>query len=116
MNKEEISQFFNCLGEIWRDITIVEFLMRCAIAKKDGDINLFPQPPYTKDKIYNKYPKSFSHQSFEIITNKFNKRFPDIKIPQELIQLRDGMAHGIIADINNSGIDKIVKFKELENK
>ena len=35
---------------------------------------------------------------------------------QELIQLRDGMAHGIIAEINKSGIDQIIKFKELKDK
>jgi len=36
MNKEESAKlFFQCLGEIWRDITWIEFLMRCAIAKHD---------------------------------------------------------------------------------
>lgn len=67
--------------------------MRCAIAKKDGDIDKFPKAPYIKNKIYTEYPKSFSHLSFEIITQKFNRRFPKLKIPNEIIQLRDAMAH-----------------------
>jgi hypothetical protein len=35
MNEKETKLFFECLGEIWRDITTIEFLMRVCIAKKD---------------------------------------------------------------------------------
>jgi len=114
MNQEETSQFFECLGEIWRDITAIEFLMRCAIAKKDKEIDKFPQPPYTKGKIYKDYPDSFSSYGFEEILNKFNKCFPKIGLPKEAMELRHAMAHGIIAEIN--GIMQIVKFKEKGKK
>jgi hypothetical protein len=50
-------------------------------------------PPYTKNKSYNNYPKAFKHYSFEIITKKFNHRFPNVLIPNEVILLRDAMAH-----------------------
>lgn len=93
MNKEEITQFFAYLGEIWRDITLIEFLMRCAIAKKDGDIKKFPLPPYTKEKLYKNPPKSFLHYNLETIVKQFNQRFPEIQIPQELINFRHAMAH-----------------------
>ena len=63
-NEAEVKNFFECLGEIWRDITFIEFLMRCAIAKKEGEILKFPKPPYEKGKVYNEYPKSFSNFSF----------------------------------------------------
>lgn len=115
MQKEEISHFFEYLGEVWRDITAIEFLMRCAIAKKDNEIDKFPKPPYTKGKVYKDYPDSFSYYDFEIITAKFNKRFPSIKIPQELIDLRHAMAHGIISQINGSNVDQLIKFKEIKN-
>lgn len=113
MDKKGISQFFGYLGEIWRDITVIEFLMRCAIAKKDGEIFKFPQPPYDKGKIYKDYPNSFSYHNFEIITAKFNKRFPDIQIPQEFIDLRHAMAHGVIAQVDGGSTDMLIKFKEL---
>ncbi len=113
---EETKFFFECLGEIWRDITAIEFLMRCAIAKTNGDIDKFPLPPYTKGRVYNHYPNSFSHYSFEIVVAKFNKRFPNLAIPPELIQLRDAMAHGITMEIENSGNIELVKFKESKDK
>lgn len=93
MNQKDTEQFFQNLGEIWRDITAIEFLMRCSIAKFDGEIEKFPKPPYTIGKSYKNYPKSFSHLSFEFLTNKFNTRFPNFEITKEVIQLRDAMAH-----------------------
>ncbi len=116
MNEKETSQFFQNLGEIWRDITAMEFLMRCAIAKNDGEEVRFPQPPYEKGRSYKEYPKAFKHLSFEMVTNKFNKRFPEIAVPQELIQLRDAMAHGITAEINKSDKVQLVKFKEMKDQ
>lgn len=115
MNEKEISEFLESLGEIWRDITAIEFLMRCAIAKKDNDGGHFPKPPYIKGEIYHNYPDSFSHFSFEIVTTKFNQRFPQINIPKEIIELRDAMAHGIIAGVNQSG-NQLLKFKENKEK
>lgn len=115
MNKGDFN-FFECLGKILRDITAIEFLMRCAIAKTDGEIEKIPKPPFTKGKVYKDYPKSFSHFSFEIIVAKFNKRFPQLALPQELIQLRDAMAHGLIVEIDNSGVTEIVKFKEVKGE
>jgi len=114
MNKDEFN-FFECLGEIWRDITAIEFLMRCAIAKKDEEIKEMPKPPFIKGRVYKNYPKSFSHFSFEIVVSKFNKRFPQFVVPNELVQLRDAMAHGVIAEIDNRGVIELVKFKETKD-
>lgn len=116
MNQAEIHKFFECLGEVWRDISGIEFLMRCAIAKKDGDIDKLPVAPYDKGKTYNQYPKSFSDLSFENVTIKFNKRFPEIRIPNEIIQLRNAMAHGVISEINNDGITRLIKFREQKEE
>ncbi|MBU3979224.1 hypothetical protein KJ980_05510 [Patescibacteria group bacterium] len=116
MNQDEVKFFFECLGEVWRDITAIEFLMRCAIARKDGEIGKFPKPPYTKGKVYKEYPKSFSNPSFGEITKEFNKYFPNISLPQELIQLRHAMAHGVIAEIDKNGVNHLVKFKRNYKK
>lgn len=116
MDKKENSQFFECLGEIWRDITAIEFLMRSAIAINDNEIEKFPKPPYDNEKVYKDYPDSFSHYSFEIITKKFNRCFPAISIPKELTKLRDAMAHGVIAEINKDEVNQLVKFKESKSK
>lgn len=115
MNQKEIEQFFQYLGEVWRDITAIEFLMRCAITKKDGEEKKFPKPPYTKGKVYKDYPGAFSHFSFEVLTAKFNKRFPKLALQNEVVQLRDAMAHGVTAEIDNSGTIQLIKFKESKN-
>ena len=111
MNKNII--FFEYLGEIWRDITAIEFLMRCAIAKKDGDIEKLPKPPYTKGKVYNSYPKSFFITAFEDLVKKFNEDFPKIELPPEFIELRHAIAHGLIVEVNNSGTTELIKFKPV---
>ncbi len=115
MNPQETKDFFECLGEIWRDITAIEFLMRCAIAKDNGDLGKLPQPPYTKGLAYSSYPNAFGHFSFEFIVEKFNKRYPTLTIPKELIELRDAMAHGLIAQVNNSEYNQLIKFKESKD-
>jgi hypothetical protein len=117
MNSEQNESllFFQDLGEIWRDITALEFLMRCAIAKYDGEESKFPKPPYEKGKSYKKYPKAFAHLSFEIVVEKFNNRFPEMIIAEEIVQLRDAMAHGITAEIDKSGKTQLVKFKEMKD-
>lgn len=115
MKKDNTDLFFKYLWEIRRDITAIEFFMRCAIAKKDGEIDKFPKAPYIKNKLYNEYPDSFWHFSFEIITQKFNNRFPKLQIPKEIVELRDAMAHWIIAEIDNSNINQLIKFKENRN-
>lgn len=114
MKQSEYIEFFGYLGEILRDITAIEFLMRCAIAKKDWEILNFPKPPYSKDTIYTNYPNSFWHYSFEIIVQKFHKRFPKIEIPQDLVDMRNAIAHGMISEIWNNEIPQLVKFKEFE--
>lgn len=89
MEKGEEKQFFAYLGEIWRDIPLIEFLMRCAIARHDGEITKFPMPPYKKEKIYKNITGSFSpRHSFETIRKKFISRFPNIPVPVELTNLR----------------------------
>ncbi|MFA6397675.1 MAG: hypothetical protein WDK96_02405 [Candidatus Paceibacterota bacterium] len=115
METKEIKEFFETLGEIWRDIALIEFLMRGALAQKEGDVNKWPNPPYTKGKIYIEYPKSFSHTHFSDVAKEFNKKFPKLAIPQELIDLRNAMAHGFIAEVNYSGIDEVVKFKKQKD-
>jgi len=114
-NEVETKEFFKCLGEIWRDITAIEFLMRACIAKKDGEINKFPKPPYEKGKIYSDCPNSFSIQGFSNVATKFNKYFTKLTIPQELIDLRHAMAHGIIAEVDKDGVDRLVKFNKNKN-
>lgn len=115
MKTKDTKEFFETLGEIWRDITSIEFLMRCALAQKEGDANKFPQPPYDKGKIYSEYPKSFSHTYFGDVAKEFNQNFPELAIPQELIDLRNAMAHGLIAEVNHRGMDEVVKFKKQED-
>lgn len=116
MEKKNINNFFETLGEIWRDITLIEFLMRGALAQKNGDVDKMPKPPYTKGKVYKEYPKSFSYIYFNDVAQEFNKEFPKLAIPQELIDLRNAMAHGFIAEINYSGIDEVVKFRRQKDK
>ena len=114
MKKEEI--FFANLGEIWRDITAIEFLMRCAIAKFDNELEKFPKPPYEKGKIYKNVPKSFLISSFQKVKSEFNKKFPKDKFPQELVELRNAMAHGIISQINQKSFDQLVKFRNYQKE
>lgn len=111
-NSKEIKDFFECLGEIWRDITAIEFLMRGALAQKNGDVNLWPRTPYTKGKFYNQYPKSFSFNYFDEVAIAFNKEFPKLAIPQELRDFRNAMAHGCISRIDNNGVDELIKFRK----
>lgn len=113
---KDINEFFEALGEVWRDITVIEFLMRCALAQKERDISKLPRPPYTKGRTYQKYPNSFSYTGFGDVVKEFNKQFPKLIIPPELIDLRNAMAHGIIFEINHSGTDELVKFKMQSNK
>ncbi len=109
--EKETKDFFETLGEIWRDITAIEFLMRGALAQKSGDVSKFPIPPYTKGKVYADYPKAFSHRLFSDVVQEFNKYFPSLAIPRELIDLRNAMAHGLILEINHSGIEELIKFR-----
>ena len=75
---KDIEKFFETLGEIWRDICLIEFLMRCALAQKLGDSDKFPKPPYTKNRVYKEYPKSFELHLFGDVAAKFNKEFPNL--------------------------------------
>jgi hypothetical protein len=108
MNEEK---YFECLGEIWRDVTAIEFLMRCAVAKYNGEESKFPLPPYTKGKIYDNPPKIFLEMSFGKVMKKFNELFPDIYMPEELKNLRNAMAHGVIASVNGK-TEQLIKFKK----
>lgn len=114
--QEDIEKFFEILGETWRDICLIEFLMRCAIAQESGDSKKFPQPPYTKDRVYEEYPDSFAIGSFEKLVEEYNKNFPDDKMPQIIIDLRHAMAHGVIAKINGADTDELIKFKLQKDK
>jgi hypothetical protein len=114
-NEKQIKDFFECMGEIWRDITAIEFLMRGALAQKNGDVNLWPQTPYTKGKFYTQYPKSFSFKFFDELAKEFNKEFPKLAIPQELIDFRNAMAHGCIAIIDHGEIDELIKFRKQKD-
>lgn len=116
MSKVPPEKFFEILGETWRDICLIEFLMRCAIAQKQGDISKFPQPPYEKDMEFDDYPKSFSLDGFTDVVKKFNTNFPTLAIPRELIDLRNAMAHGLVIEIDNDGIDRLIKFRKQKNK
>lgn len=78
METHKIKEFFEILGGIWRDITLIEFLMRGALAQKNGDVHKMPAPPYTKGKVYKEYPKSFSYTQFNDVAKEFNKKFPKL--------------------------------------
>ena len=108
---KEIEKFFEILGEMWRDICLIEFLMRCAIAQENGDVKKFPQPPYTKGKVYEDYPESFAITSFEELVQEYNSHFPEDEMPQIIIDLRHAMAHGMIAKINGDKTDELTKFR-----
>jgi hypothetical protein len=112
MGNKNTKEFFEILGEIWRDITAIEFLMRVALAQKEGNASRIPIPPYVKGKTYREYPVSFSYFSFTEVVEKFNSKFPELAVPQELITFRNAMAHGCIVQINNSGVDEIFKFRK----
>lgn len=116
MNQEGKSKFFERLGEIWRDMTAIEFLMRCVIAKVDGEIDKFPLPPYTKDKVYINPPKSFLIVGFQKVAEEFSDKVGSPEIPQKIIDLRNAMAHGLIAGINNNEINQLIKFRPTANK
>lgn len=115
MDKSSPEKFFGILGEIWRDICLIEFLMRCALAQKKGDISKFPMPPYEKGKEYSEYPDSFSIRVFGDVVTEFNESFPNLAIPDELIAFRNAMAHGLIAEIDHDGIDRLIKFRKQKN-
>lgn len=112
MNKIPPEKFFEILGEMWRDICLIEFLMRSAIAQKEGDVSKFPLPPYIKDKEYDEYPRSFGFHLFGDVALEFNRLFPKLAIPQELIDLRNAMAHGLVVEIGQDGVDRLIKFRE----
>lgn len=109
-----MNKFFEALGEVWRDLALIEFLMRCALAQKKGEVSKFPLPPYQKGREYENYPTSFSPRYFSDVAAEFNREFPNLAIPSELIELRNAMAHGLIAEVGNSGVDELIKFKEVK--
>ncbi len=115
MNTEETSFFFEQLWEIWYNIANIDFLMRTAIALKDGEESIFPEPPYFKWQTFIKYPESFWHLTIETIVEKFNKRFPEVKIPKEYYELRHALAHWIIFQLENSNYQELIKFKKTNS-
>lgn len=116
MEKKDIPNFFECLGEVVRDIAAIEFIMRCALAKKDGEEKKFPKPPYTKGRVYPVYPKVFSIVRLEELIEEFNKKFPTIQISEEFKQIRHAFAHGIVAEIDKDGTMQLIKFKTQKKK
>ncbi len=115
MNKVTPEKFFEILGETWRDICLIEFLMRCAIAQTEGDVSKFPLPPYEKDVEYDDYPRAFSLPMFGDVVVEFNKLFPRLALPQEMIDLRNAMAHGLVTEINHDGVDRLIKFRKQKS-
>lgn len=115
MSKISPEKFFEIFGETWRDICLIEFLMRCAIAQKNGDSSNFPQPPYLKDTEYDDYPASFALPMFGDVATEFNKLFPKLALPQELIDLRNAMAHGLVIEISHDGVDRLIKFRKQKS-
>lgn len=110
-DQKEVEIYFQNLGEVWRDITAIEFLMRCAIAKKDGEEFKIPKYPYTKGRIYQDYPKSFYYTYFSDVVMAFNNYFPKCQIPLELVELRNAMAHGLFTHIGDKKIPDLYKFR-----
>jgi len=115
MNQQELSKFFESLGEIWRDINAIEYLMRVAIAQKDDEQHILPKAPFTQGRVYNEYPRAFAYSGLGKVVEKFKERFPDINLPANLVQLRNALAHGLIAELDFSGTIDIIKFREHTN-
>lgn len=115
MDQSEIKEFFECLGEIWRDITAIEFLMRCAIASYDGEKPKIPEPPFHQGRTIENYPEAFKNHGFGEVVRMFNERFQDLQIPDQITQLRHAMAHGLVSVINNEEHNQLVKFREVKN-
>jgi len=112
MTQQQLSKFFESLGVIWRDINAIEYLMRVAIAQKDGEQHILPEAPFIKGKVYEKYPKAFTYTYFGDVVEKFNDRFPHITISAEIVQFRNAFAHGLIVELDHSGVVELVKFRE----
>ena len=83
--------------------------------QKNNEISKIPKPPHTKGREYEEYPSSFALRLFGNVVGEFNKEFPELAIPQELVNLRNAMAHGLIAEIDSSGFEELVKFKKIDN-
>lgn len=115
-NNEEVNIFFKHIGEIWRDITSIEFLMRMAICIHKKQEKLFPKTPYLKGKEYEYFPDSFNIGNFEKLVTEFNNIFSDVQIPIEFVELRHAMAHGVISKLDGSDFETLVKFKTFEGK
>lgn len=120
-DNKEIAEFFQCIGEIWRDIAIMEFLMRCAIAQAEGDKHKMPRYPYLKGAEYVEYPRSFALRSFSDVVDEFVRAFPQFAATNPgfwtlLVDFRNAMAHGVIAEIGDSGVDELIKFKPEKGK
>jgi hypothetical protein len=118
---KELDEFFQCLGEIWRDVTAIEFLMRCAIAQAEGDKYKLPRHPYLKGAEYVEYPRSFALRSFSDVVDEFVNAFPQFVRANQgfwalLVDFRNAMAHGVVAEIGNSGVDELIKFKPGKEK
>lgn len=121
-DNKEADDFFQCLGEIWRDVAAIEFFMRCAVAQARGDIKKLPKHPYRKGAEYSEYPRSFAAGHFSEVVKEFVKTFPRFaeQNPQffsrHLVDFRNAMAHGVIVEIGNSGTDELIKFRRRRGK
>lgn len=105
--------YFSYLGEAWRDMLAIEFLMRVAIAKKEGEEKKFPKPPYVTGKVYVSYPAIFEELYFSGVQRRFNQIFPSVSVPDDIVKLRNAMAHGIVAHIDQNDSPELVKFKKM---
>ena len=97
-HESDVKDFFQCLGEIWRDVAATEFLMRRAIAQKEGDITKLPQHPYSQGSEFIEYPRAFSIRYFSDVVKGFPKWFQGFAAPNAeawdlLIEFRNAMAH-----------------------
>lgn len=120
-DNNEVDEFFQCLGEIWRDVAAIEFLMRCAVAQARGDIKKLPKHPYPKGAEYSEYPWSFAAKHFSEVVEAFVNTFPRFaehnpQFWRHLVDFRNAMAHGVIAEIGNSGTDELIKFRRRKGK
>lgn len=102
---------FQCLGEIWYNLSAIEFIMRCALSKKAGQENLFPKPPYQAGRTYSNYPNSFNLKYFSNVVDNFIDGQPNKDKWAEIVDFRNALAHGLIAEIDKSGKEELVHFK-----
>jgi len=106
-------KMFQYLGEIYRDLGSIEFLMRCAVAQKENDLGGdFLQPPYENGKSYKQVPCAFRPRYFGRVLEMFLIHYPDMEdTVAGVLDLRNAVTHGLVAEVGHSGVTELVHLR-----